>query len=44
MENETHNQPEWLTNGDSDEPDFSGYSSDEIDSDRAQLSENNEFF
>ena len=44
MENETNDQPEWLTNRDSDEPDFSGYSSGETDSDRAQLSENDKFF
>ena len=41
---ETNDQPEWLTDRDFDEPDFSGYSSDEIHSDRAQLSENDKFF
>ena len=44
MENETNDQPEWLTNRDSDEPNFSGCSSDEIDSDIAQWSENDKFF
>ena len=43
MENETNDQPEWLTDRDSNEPDFSGYPSDEIHSDRDQLSENKFF-
>ena len=39
MENERNDQPEWLN---SDESDFSGYSEDDIDSDRAYSSENND--
>ena len=42
MENERNAQPEWLNNMDSDESEFSGFSEDEIDSDRAYLSENND--
>ena len=39
MENERNDQPEWLN---SDESDFSGYSADDIDSDRAYSSENDD--
>ena len=42
MENERNAQPEWLNNMDSDESEFSGYSEDEIDSDRAYSSENDD--
>ena len=39
MENERNDQPEWLN---SDESDFSGYSEDDIDSDKAYSSENDD--
>lgn len=42
MENDRNDLPEWLNNRDSDESDFSGYSSDEVDSDRAQSSGNDD--
>ena len=42
MENERNAQPEWLNNMDSNESEFSSYSEDEIDSDRAYSSENDD--
>ena len=40
MENERNAEPEWLNNMDSRESEFSGYSEDEIDSNRAYSLEN----
>ena len=42
MENERNVQPEWLNNMDSNESEFSGYSEDKIDSDRAYSFENDD--
>ena len=42
LENERNAQPEWLNNMDSNESEFSGFSEDEIDSNRAYSLENDD--